>query len=199
MKPRDIVPILLAAGGSQRLGFPRPLALFGRRSALQIALANCRGLGRPILVLGCDASAILPHVPRGVRVVLNRRWRSGGQLSSLLAALRHVPPASAFLLYPIDQPLLQRHTIQSLVRAFLSRLPHQQIVLPRHGRETGHPILVSAALRHEFESAPTARHVIYKKKSRIRELPVPTTAIFTDFSTPDSYLSCLKKFLSRRR
>jgi CTP:molybdopterin cytidylyltransferase MocA len=198
MKPRDIVPILLAAGSSHLLGAPRPLARFGRRSALQIALANCRGLARPILVLGCDASIIRPRVPRGVRIVLNRRWRSGGQLSSLLAALRHVPSSSAFLLYPIDLPLLQPHTIQTLVRAFLTRQPHQQIVLPRHGRETGHPILVSAALRSEFQSAPTARHVIYKNKRRILQLPVPTTSIFTDFSTPDSYLSCLNKFLSRR-
>lgn len=199
MTARDIVPILLAAGSSHLRGRPRALARFGRRTALQIALSNCRGLARPILVLGCDAALIRPHVPRNVRVVLNRRWRSGGQLGSLLAALRCVPASAAFLLYPIDQPLLERPTIQALVRAFLSRRPHQQIVIPRRGRETGHPILVSAGLRDEFRAAPTAREVIYKDKSRVLEVRVPTTAIFTDFSAPASYRSCLRKYLSRRR
>ncbi len=197
MKPLKIVPILLAAGSSERLGIPRPLAVFGRRTALEIAVANCSGLARPVVVLGCDAAAIRPRVPRGVRVVSNRRWRSG-QLGSLLCALRHVPLGSAFLLYPVDQPLLQRRTIRKLVRAFRTRRPHQEIVLPRKGKETGHPIVVAARLRHEFRKARTAREVIYRDRKRIREVAVRTTDILADFATPESYRACLRKFRARR-
>lgn len=198
MRRSKIVPILLAAGSSKRLGIPRPLAVFGRRTALEIAVANCRGLERPVLVLGCDAAAIHPRVPRGVRVVFNRRWRSG-QLGSLLCALRHVPAGAAFLLYPVDQPLLRRRTIGKLVRAFRTRRPHQEIVLPRKGKETGHPILVAARVRREFRKARTAREVIYRDRERIREVAMRTMDIFVDFATPESYRACLRKFRARRR
>lgn len=40
-----IVPIVLAAGSSERFGFPEPLAKFRKRAALGIAIENCRRLG----------------------------------------------------------------------------------------------------------------------------------------------------------
>src|SRR5258708_5149532 len=67
MRKRDLVPILLAAGSSDRLGFPRPLARFGNKTALEIAVENCAGLARPVVVLGNDAGEIRKGVPRGAR------------------------------------------------------------------------------------------------------------------------------------
>ena len=197
MTQEKIVPVLLAAGSSERLGFPRPLAVFGRKNALAIAVENCAGLARPIMVLGCDAEKIRPAVPRGVRLVTNRRWRSG-QLSSLLCALRHVPPGAAILLYPVDQPLLRRQTIQQLVRAFRARNALEAIVVPRHRDATGHPLLVAASVLPEFFQAKTAREVIYREPRRVRQVSVRTTAILADFATPESYHACLRKFHARR-
>jgi len=197
MTQEKIVPVLLAAGSSERLGFPRPLAVFGRKTALAIAVENCAGLAHPIVVLGCDAEQIGPAVPRGARLVVNRRWRSG-QLSSLLCALRHVPAGAAILLYPVDQPLLRRQTIQRLVRAFRARNAREAIVLPRHRSATGHPLLIAASVLPEFSRAKTAREVIYREPRRVRHVDVRTTAIFADFATPESYRACLRKFLARR-
>ncbi|MBZ5703675.1 MAG: nucleotidyltransferase family protein [Acidobacteriia bacterium] len=197
MTLKKIVPVLLAAGSSERLGFPRPLAVFGRKTALAIAVENCAGLARPIVVLGCDAKKIRPAVPRGARLLINRRWRTG-QLSSLLCALRHVPAGAAILLYPVDQPLLRRQTIRRLVRAFRARPAHQQIVVPRHGGQTGHPLLIAAGVLPEFFRVKTAREVIYREPRRVRQVAVRTTAIFADFATPESYRACLRKFLARR-
>ncbi len=197
MAQEKIVPVLLAAGSSERLGFPRPLAVFGRKTALAIAVENCAGLAHPIVVLGCDAEQIRPAVPRGARLVVNRRWRSG-QLSSLLCALRHVPAGAAILLYPVDQPLLRRQTIQRLVRAFRARTAREAIVVPRHGSATGHPLLIAASVLPEFFQAKTAREVIYREPRRVRQVDVRTTAILADFATPETYRACLRKFLARR-
>src|SRR5690348_15218380 len=100
-KPEKIIPIILAAGSSQALPFPRALAPFGRKTALEMAVENCSFLGRSLVVLGSDAERILPGVPKSAQVVRNRRWREG-QLSSLLAALENLDSDADFLIYPVD-------------------------------------------------------------------------------------------------
>jgi CTP:molybdopterin cytidylyltransferase MocA len=196
-KPEKIIPIILAAGSSQALPFPKALAPFGRKTALAIAVENCSFWGRSLVVLGSDAERILPVVPKPSQVVINRRWREG-QLSSLQAALRKIRDDAAFLIYPVDHALLQPETVEQLVRAFRNRSASQEIVMPRHKGAYGHPVIVSAAVRPEFFAARTGREVIYRVPERIRALNVRTTSIFEDFHTPESYSECLRKFKARK-
>jgi len=196
-KSDKIIAIILAAGSSQALPFPKALAPFGRKTALEIAVANCSFLGRSLVVLGSDAERILPAVPKSAQVVLNRRWR-GGQLSSLQAALRKISGAAAFLIYPVDHALIRRKTVAQLVRAFRARSASQEIVMPGHKGAYGHPVIVSAAVLPEFFTARTAREVIYRVPERIRVLNVRTSSIFEDFHTPESYEECLLKFRTRK-
>ena len=169
-KPEKIIPIILAAGSSPHLSFPKALAPFQHETALEIAVNNCSFLGKSLVVLGSDAKRILPTVPKSARIVINRKWRQG-QLSSLLAALRRIKDA-AFLIYPVDHALLQRSTLVQLVRAFRSRSTSQDIVMPRFKGTDGHPVVVSAAVRPEFFTAHTAREVIYQIPGRIRVVNV---------------------------
>lgn len=197
-KREKIFPIILAAGPSERLPFPKPLAMFGRKTALAIALENCAGLERPLVVLGCDAERVRRAASRSARVVMNRRWQRG-QISSLRSALKKIPADAAFLIYPIDHPLLKRKTIQQLVRAFRARRVSQEIAVPQHGRLYGHPAIVSGKLHREFFKSKTARGVIYRVPARVRAVQVQTRAIFTDFDTPESYRLCLRKFQARNK
>jgi len=198
MKLREkIVPIILAAGSSEHLPFPKPLSVFGGKTALAIAVENCEGLEIPLVVLGCDAKRVRPAVPGKARVILNRAWRRG-QLNSLLKALEHVPAKAAFLIYPVDHPLLRKNTIRQLVRSFRARKSQQRIAMPRHKRLDGHPVIISAALRKEFFQTKTAREVVYRDPKRIRVFDAHTDAILDDFDDPRSYQLCRRKFLSRR-
>ncbi|MGH9677442.1 MAG: nucleotidyltransferase family protein, partial [Candidatus Acidiferrum sp.] len=197
VKQREkIVPIILAAGRSDALPFPKPLAKFGGKTALAIAVENCSELGRTIVVLGCDADRVRPEVPRGAQIVLNARWREG-QLSSLLCALRRVPRGAAFLLYPVDHPLLRKATIRRLVAAFRARKASQQIVMPRLGGSYGHPIIVAAALREEFFRAKMAREVVYREPERIKIVASRSSEIFSDFDTVESYQRCARQYEAR--
>jgi CTP:molybdopterin cytidylyltransferase MocA len=196
-KPEKITPVILAAGSSQALPFPKALALFGRKTALEMAVENCSFLGRSLVVLGSDAERILPKVPKSAQVVMNRRWREG-QLSSLLAALENLASGAAFLIYPVDHALIRRNTVEQLVRAFRARSASQEIVMPRHKGAYGHPVIVSAVVRPEFLDARTAREVMYRVPERIRVLNVRTPSIFEDFHTPESYEECLRKFRARK-
>jgi CTP:molybdopterin cytidylyltransferase MocA len=197
-KREKIFPIILAAGSSDNLPFPKPLAMFGRKTALAIAVENCAGLERPLVVLGCYAERVRPAVPRRAKIVMNRGWRRG-QISSLRRALEEIPAEAAFLIYPVDHPLLKRKTIQRLVRAFQARDEPQEITLPCHGRVYGHPAIVSGKLRREFFKSKAARDVIYSQPARVQAVELHTFAIFSDFNTPESYQMCLQKFKARKR
>jgi CTP:molybdopterin cytidylyltransferase MocA len=196
-KPEKIIPIILAAGSSEALPFPKALAPFGRKTALEIAVENCSFLGRSLVVLGSNAERILPSVPKSAHVVTNRKWREG-QLSSLQAALENIASDAAFMIYPVDHALIERNTVEQLVHAFRTRTPSQEIVMPRHKGTYGHPVIVSAAVRSEFFDARTAREVIYRVPERIRVLNVRTSSIFEDFHTPESYEECVRKFRARK-
>ena len=196
-KPEKIIPIILAAGSAQPLPFPKALAPFGSKTALEIAVENCSFLGRTLVVLGSDAERILPNVHKSAQVVMNRRWRDG-QLSSLLAALENLGSDAAFLIYPVDHALIKQNTVEQLVRAFRARSASQEIVMPRHEGTYGHPVIVSAAVRPEFFEAHTAREVMYRVPERIRVLNVRTGSIFEDFHSLESYEECLRKFKARK-
>ncbi|MGB2901744.1 MAG: NTP transferase domain-containing protein [Candidatus Acidiferrum sp.] len=196
-KRENIFPIILAAGPSHHLPFPKPLAMFGGKTALAIAMENCAGLERPLVVLGCDAERVRRAVPSTAQVVWNRGWRRG-QISSLRRALKQIPAHAAFLIYPIDHPLLKRKTIQELVRAFRTREESQEIAIPRHGSLYGHPAIASGRLRAEFFKSKTARDVIYRVPARVRTIQAKTRAIFTGFDTPESYRLCLRKFMKKK-
>ncbi len=119
-KREEIIPIILAAGSSHALPFPKALALFGEKTALEIAVENRSFSTRVLVVLGSDAKRILPAVPKSSGVVINRKWRKG-QLSSLQAALKSIECDAAFLLYPVDHALITPNIVEQLVRAFRAR------------------------------------------------------------------------------
>ena len=179
MKTPDIYPIVLAAGRSPRLRVLKALAQLGGRNAFEIAVENCAGLQRPIVVLGYQAAGLRRHVPPGARIVIHRGWRAG-QLSSLLAGLRRVPSTAAFLLYPVDLVFLTAPLIQRLVRAFERRRKGQEIVMPRFRGRAGHPAILSARVRKDLRHATSAREAVYRDLRRVLFVPVRSAAIWRD-------------------
>lgn len=179
MKQTRIFPVLLAAGKPSRPNVQSaPINLAGR-TPLQIAVENCADLERPIVVLGFKSQQLRPTAPARARVVINHNWRTG-QLSSLLAGLRKVPPDGAFLLYPTDLVFLTRPVIRKLAAAFLRRTKHQKIVMPAYRARDGHPVVFAAELRGELADSQTARDVVYRDPRRIKRVRVSTSAIWKD-------------------
>ncbi|MGH9730427.1 MAG: nucleotidyltransferase family protein [Candidatus Acidiferrales bacterium] len=183
MKQPRIFPILLTAGKPSRPNVQKaPIHLTGR-TPLQIAVENCADLERPIVVLGFKSEQLRHAVPANARIVINHNWRAG-QLSSLLAGLRKVPPDGAFLLYPADLVFLTRPVIRRLAAAFLRCTKHQKIVMPVYRERDGHPVVFAAELRGELAHSQTAREVVYRDPRRIRRVRVSTSAIWKDLGAP---------------
>jgi CTP:molybdopterin cytidylyltransferase MocA len=182
MKTVIVYPVILAAGPSIRRFFPPGSPGTQNRSPFEIAAANCAGhralpMHAPIFVLGCDAERLARYVPASALVVINRHWRAG-QLSSLLAGLRRVPRAAAFMLYPVDLVDLTPAVIGIILRGFSNRARGKEIIMPAYKGRGGHPAIFSANLRDELRRAKTARDVVYRDLARVAFMPVRSASIW---------------------
>ena len=193
-----VIPIILAAGPRGNLEFPKALAPFGRLTALERAVRCCSeapGYARPIVVLGSETEKILSvwKPPFGVTVVQNADWKSG-QISSLRAGLRRVPSNAAFLVYPVDYPLIFSGLLARLLWAYVHRWPGETIVVPSNNGRDGHPILVAPEMRREFLRAKMARDVVHRKdrSHRLLQVTMRDAAIFRDFDSPSTYRLCVR-------
>ena len=202
--PADVTPIILAAGASVRMGRTKALLEFDGRTCLEIALEACRGLATPVIVLGPSRGEIGRRVSlASFHVALNDNPESG-QTASLKAGLRALPPgAGAFLIYPVDFPLLTAGEVGAVVQAWMHRPGHDKtFFIPSHGMRRGHPVLCRAGMVREFlalpDSAP-ARTVINLRPQRIAHVDFDRPTVLMDMDRPADYDNCLAGYRARAR
>jgi molybdenum cofactor cytidylyltransferase len=185
--------IVLAAGESRRMGMPKPLLRFGDTTFLEriVSVLEDSGVDRITVILGSQAETIRASVDLSrVDVVVNNDYLSG-QLSSLIAGLRRVPPeTSAILLCLVDNPFITTDVIGQIALAF--RKTGSPIVLPAFDGRRGHPALFARSVFEELLQAPAdegARHVVYANEDRVLEVAVDEEAVLASIDTPGDYLS----------
>jgi molybdenum cofactor cytidylyltransferase len=188
MNPR-VEGILLAAGESRRMGFPKPLLRIGRDTFLSRSAASMLAVvPHLIIVLGAHADRIRPAIPVDARVTVveNPRWPNG-QLSSLKAALSAVgPDADAVLMHLADHPLVQQSTFQRVIAEFAAG--RGAIVIARNRGKRGHPVLFARSTFAELMAADEeqgARAVVSRDPSRVVYVDVDDPGVNLDLDTPD--------------
>jgi molybdenum cofactor cytidylyltransferase len=185
---RDIDGILLAAGESRRMGYPKPLLRIDNESFLaHTAALMLDVVGRLIIVLGAHAERIRPAVPGDSRiVVIENRHYERGQLSSLKAGLPVVSPAaSAALVHLADHPLVKPATFEALVAGY--GRSGKPVMIARYLGRRGHPVIFARALFDELLGAPEdkgARVVVNADPSRVAYVDVDDAGVTTDLDTP---------------
>jgi molybdenum cofactor cytidylyltransferase len=119
--------VLLAAGGSRRLGHPKQLLRRQGRPLLlhAIAAAHAAAPGAPlVVVLGAHRMRLRLVVRRAAPTALvaaNARWTEG-LASSLQAAIERVPRATrAILVQLVDQPRVDGDALRRLLDAWRRR------------------------------------------------------------------------------
>ncbi|RKI40449.1 nucleotidyltransferase family protein [Corallococcus sp. AB004] len=168
--------VLLAAGGSSRLGQPKQLLRHEGMSLVRRAAERALAASPVVaVVLGArrdDVAAELDGL--AVRCVDNPDWALG-QGSSLHAGLRALPPdVDGALLMLCDQLRVDAPHLRSLIATFeRTRAP---IIASTYAGTRGVPALFSHALFPELEALPPtggARGLIARDPSRVVEVPLP--------------------------
>src|SRR5258706_14932184 len=151
-----IVPIILAAGASTRMRRPKALCDFDGRTCLGLVLRafHAAALGTPIVVLGFHADEVREGVSITDAAFVTNDRADRGQTSSLKTGLEAVPSGvRAFLLYPVDFPLVTAADLERLASAWRARLG-ARIIIPSHDHRRGHPVLFDMAFRDPFLGLP---------------------------------------------
>lgn len=136
MSGRDplLFALILAAGGSRRLGAPKQLLTFGGealvRRALRLAAGPCGG--RTLLVLGAHHTRVLEAAGEAARYfVVNERWQEGLSTSLTLGVGCLPDNCDGVLILLTDQPLVDETDLARLAAAWRSR--PDAIVASRYG------------------------------------------------------------------
>lgn len=196
--------IVLAAGGSRRLGRPKQLVRFRSRPLLVRAVeaAADASRARPIVVLGAQAlrlRSVLIRSKRPCVAVENPGWHAG-LASSLRAGLEAVPDdADAALIVLADQPLVDAAALRRLVAAWRRRpgLPAAAAYEGRLGVPAIVPRRLWPALRR-LEGDAGARHVL-AAAPRVTAVAMPEAALDLDRPEDLARLSPGRDLPRRRR
>ena len=146
MPERFVSGLVLAAGGSRRLGRPKQLLPYGEGTLLDHVLAVARGcrFDELVVALGGAATEVADGVDlAGARVVLNEAYGEGCS-SSIAAALGALDERCEVLVLMLgDQPGVSA----AAVGALLEEIGDAPIAVCRYSDGRGHPI---AFARHVF-------------------------------------------------
>ena len=187
-----IVPIILAAGDSKRMGYPKALLPLANDTFLTRILRTLQsaGLAKPVILLGRAAAMIQPKIADWPAHVVVNPDPDRGQLSSIQLGLSNLDSKSAAaLIWPVDLPGVSEALICRLVELFISMEP--EIALPTCGERRGHPAIFHRCLFPEIMDAPLERgpkEILLRHQAATSTLPTEELACFQDIDTPEDYL-----------
>jgi CTP:molybdopterin cytidylyltransferase MocA len=194
-KQLPIGAAVLAAGIARRMGrskldltWPLGGSVLGR--VLDVLTEG--GVDHAVVITGGHRERVERiAADRGIPVVYNPEYETGGMLSSIsaaLAALEDTPVAGA-LIMPADHPLVVPETIQAIIAAWRGR--PDCIWAPSYERRRGHPILIPRAHWQTLvseEGQQGLRSFLGRREAQIEHLDVPDPGIRLDIDDSDAYL-----------
>lgn len=183
----SIATIILAAGGSTRLGQPKQLLAIDQTTLIQHIAQQALSLeaGPVTVVLGGNQEQILPELDQlPVQVAYNNDWQSG-MASSIQTGLQSLRSFSydAFLILLTDQPYVTTALLQQLIDTY--RQTGKGIVACRYG-ESGHlgvPALFARQFEVEFSRLTGdigARKLIQQYQNDCAEVLFPQASVDLD-------------------
>jgi molybdenum cofactor cytidylyltransferase len=179
--------VILAAGGSTRLGRPKQLLEFKGRTLIERAVetalaANCEFV---TVVLGNNFAEIEARIERfPVRLCRNRSWKSG-MASSIRAGIEDLENENinAVVIMLCDQPLIESRHLRLLVEKF--ERTGKPLVASVYRDICGVPALFAREMFPELlnlEGDRGARRIIERHIGSVEKVPVPEAKF--DIDTP---------------
>lgn len=193
MPKPNIIVLILAAGGSSRLGRPKQLLKWRNSNLLQNAVntATDSDASRTVLVLGAYFSEIILEIEtNNVEVFKNETWKNGLGNSiafGVKSVLEKYPETDGVLVMLADQPLIDRSYLNTLINSF--EINKKQIIASTYvNKKYGVPVIFD---KHYFKELISlnddegAKHIITKYISNVTSKK--HDVLFGDIDTFDDY------------
>lgn len=184
--------LVLAAGGSRRLGVPKQLLPYGGATLLDHVLHVARAcrFDQALCVVGGGAGEVMRQVDAaGFEVLVNDRFGEGCS-SSIAAALAAVDPRAAALVLMLgDQPAVRA----SSVAAVVGRLGEAPMAVCAYEDGRGHPLAFARSMFSELASLHGDKGVwrlMDRLGDAVVEVPVPGS-VPPDVDTWEDYETVL--------
>ncbi len=183
--------IILAAGDSSRMGYPKALLPFGAETFLSRIARTlcCAGVSDITVVVGRHAEEIRQRMNNAaLRFVLNARPELG-QISSMQLAFKNMGPSyGAALIWPVDQPAVPEAVIRGLIDVYLRT--SAAIVMPTWGGKSGHPVIFRCDFCQTLLELPpgtSPKQLIRRYLDRAALFPTDEPGVISDVDSPDDY------------
>lgn len=178
--------LILAAGESRRMGFPKALLAYRNETFLDTLIglfaARCETV---VVVLGSGADQIRARVQRPATFAFNPDYALG-MTTSLQCGLKAVPPDAEGVLFTlVDHPAVSGSTLDALLAS-----PRPLVRIPRYSSERGHPIWFSRELIPELLAIPTggaANEVVRAHRAETEFLDLDDPGVVADIDDPEAY------------
>ena len=186
--------ILLAAGGSTRLGSPKQLLVYEGKTLLRRAAeAALASGGKPVVVVLGAGAAEARRAVDGLEVttVENAGWAQGmgGSVRQGMAAVEALwreagdPGPDGVLLTLCDQPRVGAEALGRIASAFTSARREETIAAAAYEGTVGVPVLFGRAYFEALRTLPEeagAKGLLRRHAERVVAVPLPEGAVDID-------------------
>lgn len=190
-----LTAIIVAAGYSFRMKQFKPLLSLGKSTVLERAVESfLRGGIEDIrVVVGHRGSELYPVLDRlGVQAIVNPNFAEG-MFSSVQAGVYSLSSdVRGFFLLPVDNPMVNPHTVKKLQSAFFST--EYGIIYPAYQGLRGHPPIISSRFISKimaWKGTGGLRALLQQYEEDALEIEVEDPGVLLDMDTPEDYQQML--------
>jgi len=183
--------IILAAGESKRMGFPKMLLKFNGKTMIENVLdhvseSDSDGI---LVVLGANREELIGLVRKyDIKYCYNINYKEG-MYSSVQCGFKNLPSdIEAVMVFQGDQPFITHSVINSVIKAY--RSSGKGIIIPVYKGIRGHPLLVDSKYTDQVDKLDPdegLRSITYLYFDDVLEVETDEPGILRDFDTYDDY------------
>jgi molybdenum cofactor cytidylyltransferase len=196
--------VILAAGESKRMGFPKQLIEICGEKIIRIVVKKVLnvGFGDIVVVLGHMAGDIARYIDDmiGIKIIVNPRYREG-MSTSLIEGIKNLrQDIEAFMVILGDQPFVSKETMEKIIETYYGMKRKPLMVVPTYRGLGGNPVLISSRIAKEIMSLRGdigARALMERYKAYISYIETQDPGVVLDIDTKEDLEKALKTFKER--
>ena len=189
--------IILAAGESKRMGFPKMLIPFHGTTMIENVIANvsASSVESTLIILGTEKDRLIEVIKKTTATYCYNDNYKEGMLSSVKCGFQNLSlDIKDVLVFQGDKPYITSDVINRVIEAYKSS--GKGIVMPVYNGKRGHPLMIDRKYWNyieKLEMSEGLRALAYKFSEDVLEVETDCQGILRDFDTYEEYMSEINK------